>query len=575
MANNSDFQVSGNNNAALFTLKLHRGEGMTLIAMNWKNGVPTDDFVGFAIEYKEPNSHKYFVIKNRIEFANANKPDDPNRFSSRRSPIQKFRWVHFPRNPDLEGLFTYRVTPVFMNAFDELSYGEFQEVKIELRRETYPGVLNVGFTRGFVSSQAFVDRFEKFGAVSTLLPPSAKKGLTFIPTHPKAVEALHWMGFEGRRNILDLLEIAIADPQAQVRVVAYDLSVLEFVEKLEKLGNRLKIIIDNSADHKEAGSGENQSETRLIASAGAGNVKRQHMGALQHNKMIVVDSPNVKAVVYGSTNFSWRGFFVQANNTLVVRGDRPVQISMAAFNDYWNNETVSTFGATNSAKWHDLQLPNIEAKVAFSPHIATNALLKGVADDVSNNVSSSLFYSLAFLFQTPGVIREAINKVTNDPKIFVYGMSDKEVGGIVIQKPDGNLAPVAPSALTEKSLPKPFKAEPSGGGGIRLHHKFLVLDFDKPTARVYLGSYNFSIPADTSNGENLVMIKDRRVAVAYMIEAIRLFDHYHFRSKQIEASDGVINLELSKPPKQEGDIAWWKDDFMAGTIKSRDRILFS
>jgi hypothetical protein len=245
---NSDFQVSGNNNMALFTLKLHRGEGMTLIAMNWKEGVPPIDFVGFAIEYKEPNSNKYFVVKNRIEFAKANKPDDPNRFSSRRSPIQKFRWVHFPRNPDLKGLFTYRVTPVFMNNFDELSYGEFQEVGIELRRETYPGVLNIGFTRGFVSSQAFVDRFEKFGAVSTLLPGSAKKGLIFKPSHPKAVEALHWMGFEGRRNILDLLDDAIADPQAQVRVVAYDLSLLEFVERLEKLGNRLRIIIDNSAD---------------------------------------------------------------------------------------------------------------------------------------------------------------------------------------------------------------------------------------------------------------------------------------------------------------------------------------
>jgi hypothetical protein len=32
-----EFQVSGQNAAALFTLKLHRGDGMTLIAMNWKD----------------------------------------------------------------------------------------------------------------------------------------------------------------------------------------------------------------------------------------------------------------------------------------------------------------------------------------------------------------------------------------------------------------------------------------------------------------------------------------------------------------------------------------------------------
>ena len=46
--------VSGKNAAALFTLKVHRGEGMALLAMNWKKGTPPLNFVGFAIEYKEP-----------------------------------------------------------------------------------------------------------------------------------------------------------------------------------------------------------------------------------------------------------------------------------------------------------------------------------------------------------------------------------------------------------------------------------------------------------------------------------------------------------------------------------------
>lgn len=574
MARDSTFQVSGKNAAALFSLKLHRGDGMALLAMNWKNGEPPNEFVGFAIEYKEPNGDKFFVLKNRLGFAGTATSTDPNKLSSLRSPIQKFRWIHFPRNADLDGVFTYKVKPVFMNELGELSYGEPQEVGIELRRETYPGLLNVTFTRGFVSSQAFVDRFEKNGPVSTLLPSSASKGLAFVPTHPNADEALAWMGFEARSAILDVLDKAIGDPQAQVRVVAYDLSEPGIVNRLEKLGNRLTIIIDDSGDHKEPDSGENQSEVRLIASAGSSNVKRQHMGGLQHNKMIIVDSPVVGAVIFGSTNFSWRGFFVQANNALIVTGAEAVQLSLKAFDNYWNNETVALFGQTDSAHWHDLKLPGINAKVAFSPHIATNALLQSVADDVGKRVKSSLFYSLAFLHQTPGVIRDAINKVTNNPRIFVYGMADKKVGGIDIQKPDGNIAPVFSSRLSAESLPEPFRSEPSGGGGIRLHHKFLVLDFDKPTARVYLGSYNFSIPADTKNGENLLLIKDRQIAVTYMIEALRLFDHYHFRTKQLEAAGARKKLALAKPP-EAGEVAWWKDDFTAGTIKSRDRLLFS
>src|SRR5207253_529534 len=140
------------------------------------------------------------------------------------SPIQKFRWVHFPRNADLAGAFVYRVTPAFMNDSDELSYGEAQEAAIELRRETFPDLLNVTFTRGFVSSQAFVDRYESAGDVSTLLPPKADDGLTFKPTHPKTDEALAWMGFEARSAILDVLDQAIADEQAEVRGIADDLN---------------------------------------------------------------------------------------------------------------------------------------------------------------------------------------------------------------------------------------------------------------------------------------------------------------------------------------------------------------
>ncbi|TXT38606.1 MAG: phospholipase D/transphosphatidylase [Planctomycetota bacterium] len=45
-----DFQASGQNAAALITLKLHRGDGMTLVAMNWKKGKPPKEFVGFVIE---------------------------------------------------------------------------------------------------------------------------------------------------------------------------------------------------------------------------------------------------------------------------------------------------------------------------------------------------------------------------------------------------------------------------------------------------------------------------------------------------------------------------------------------
>ncbi|MBV8835442.1 MAG: phospholipase, partial [Alphaproteobacteria bacterium] len=330
------FEVVGTNAAALFTLKLHRGEGMTLLAMNWKNGQPPQNFVGFAIEYQEPGGNQFFPLNNRLGFLDAQGNVDATALSTLQSPIQKFRWVHFPHNAELPGDFQYRVTPMFMDAQNNLSKGEPQQVAIQLARETYPGIANVTFTRGFVSSQAFVDRYLKDGPINTLVAPSAAKGLDFKSTHPDSVEALAWMGFEARAAIIETLDQALADTQAQVRVVAYDFNLPEVVDRLEKLGGRLKIIIDDSKGHGGHGTAETEAEGRLVASAGRTNVLRQHMGSLQHNKTIAVNGPTVKKVVCGSTNLSWRGFFVQANNALVLSGQTAVDLFFTAFDNYFN-----------------------------------------------------------------------------------------------------------------------------------------------------------------------------------------------------------------------------------------------
>lgn len=567
----TDFQVTGSNANALFTLKVHRGDGMALLAMNWKKPRPPKDFVGFSIEYKEPGGAKFYPLMNRLSFADANGKVTHGNTSSLEAPFQKFRWVHFPRNAEMTGEFVYKVKPVFMNSVGERSYGESQQAAIELRRETYPGKLNVAFTRGFVSSQAFVDKYGANGGIKSLLPSKAKLGLDFRPTHPKAKEALTWMGFEAADAILKILDEAIADRSAQVRVIAYDLSHPAVVERLEKLGDRLKIIIDDSAEHGHTDSAETKAAKRLKKSTKNG-VKRHHMSQLQHNKTIVVDGRKAKAVLCGSTNFTWRGFYVQANNAVVIRGSSAVKVFVDAFDNFWLHDNAKSFGETSSAQWTKISVSGIDAKVSFSPHVASNALLNTIAKDIEENTQSSLFYSLAFLAQTSGSIRNVITKLTKANKLFVYGISDKKVGGLELQKPDGHVAPVYPSEIT-KDLPEPFKSEPVGGGGTRMHHKFVVIDFDKPSARVYLGSYNFSPTADTKNGENLVLIKDRRVAVSYMIEALRIFDHYHFRVALKEAKKGKKTLALRRPP-MPGEKAWW-DEYYTDKRKVRDRELFA
>ena len=80
--------------------------------------------------------------------------------------------------------------------------------------------------------------------------------------------------------------------------------------------------------------------------------------------------------------------------------------------------------------------------------------------------------------------------------------------------------------------------------------------------------------ADTSNGENLLLIRDRRIATAYMIEALRIFDHYHFRAVQSDATKARKTLQLRKPRRHTGESPGWEEDFL-DALKIRDRELFA
>lgn len=568
-----DYIVHGANSRALFSLTAYRGEGMCLLAMNWKIGMPSNDFVGFFIDYQEPGGAQFFSLNNRITFPEPTDAGKPEGFPTDLAPIQKFRWIHFPRNANIPGFFTYRVKPVFMNGKRAISYGDPQQVGIELEAETYPGELNICFTRGFVASQAFVRKFGTKGGVGTIIPAAANTGITFKPTDPHADEALSWMGFEAREAIFQALDASIADRSAQVRMAAYDFNIPDIKSRIEALKGRVKIIIDNSGEHKPDDSSESVAARELAQILGDDNVQRQHMGGLQHNKSLVIDGDKVKIAIGGSTNFSWRGFYVQNNNAVVLQGETAVKIFNEAFENLWNspNKTVG-FRDTDSAVWNDLKLANCNAKVTFSPHSTANAALADVGTDIKST-KSTLFYSLAFLSQTKGPVRDAIAEVV--PKdIFVYGLADKQVGGLEIQLPNGNAPVVFPPKKLNEHLPPPFHDEAAGGSGVRIHHKFIVIDFNLPTARVYTGSYNFSNPADTKNGENLFLINDQRVATSYMIQAVSMFDHYEFRDLQATSEDNDKPIQLQLPPAAGSSEKPWWDKYWTNLKKKRDRELF-
>lgn len=82
------------------------------------------------------------------------------------------------------------------------------------------------------------------------------------------------------------------------------------------------------------------------------------------------------------------------------------------------------------------------------------------------------------------------------------------------------------------------------------------------------------------------MIEDQRIATAFTIEALRIFDHLHFRSLMQEtapktaapakAAAFLAELKLKKPKAISGENRnWFETAYLPGSQKMKDRLLFS
>jgi len=564
-----------------FHLKLWRGERTCLIGMDVD--APEPDFVGFAIEVLRPGGTEFAPLRNRLAFSYpaGSKVNGDVQFPSTEAPFQKFRWVHFPYDP-IDGLYSYRVTKMHMPAEGPLVAGTQLVANINLNPITHPGFLDIGFTRAFASSQAYRD---KFGNRDDILPATNAAGLDFTPpfdpAKPGDDNPYTWLGFEAAAIVQSLVDEAVADTTLTVDFFAYDLNLGWLVDRLEKLGPRLRAVIDDSPkDHNQPDGAEGKASARLMTSTN-GQVRRMHFQGLQHNKVIILRRNGVaQRVLLGSTNFSYRGFYIQANNALLF-SDPDIA---ALFGDYFeaalqNPETFT--GSAMAKKWFAFSGPDKPTvQIALSPHPDNELGLSPVGAAI-DQATSSVFFSIAFLNQIKsGSVRKALDRLATRP-LFSYGVVDQAGKALNVHKPDGTIG-VVDFAYLAKNAPPPFGAEWQGGKGINLHNKFVVTDFGLPTAKVFTGSSNLSPSGESGNGDHLVMIQDPVVATAYAIEAVRLFDHLHFRSKMSEAKvkpkgakpAEATPLTLAKPTALSGKPAWFERYYAVDSQYLHDRLLF-
>ena len=429
------------------------------------------------------------------------------------------------------------------------------------------------FTRGYIASQAYADKFGN----KDIRPPGAKTA----DFDTKPFEAQYaWLGADARQQLFDFIADCEKDTTARSTcsptTSTSPMSSRRSAGWANKAGfapcSTTPICIRSPTRRTGVLPIEVTAAKMIIAAAGANNVKQGQFARYQHNKVFIKrDSHgNAQKVIFGSMNFSVRGIYVQANNVVVVDDPKVAGMFAASFDDaFKNNVSAPPFRKDPIAQGYMVGSPAATAdlpkfSLALSPHTDPLVSLGPMSERIRKATSSVFFAVMEPTGQGP--VLTSLRAIAAQPTVFSYGTVETDKG-LAVQSPDGEMGVMTGFAALTKNVPEPFKKEFNGGMGMHIHDKFVVVDFNAANPTVFTGSSNLAAGGENQNGDSLAMIEDAAVANMFAIEAVALFDHYHFRKVMQEVTTQQPPLTLWYPGKPNAPTAGGRPI----TIQSRSR----
>jgi phosphatidylserine/phosphatidylglycerophosphate/cardiolipin synthase-like enzyme len=539
-----------------------------------------EKLAGFSVRRRFENGN-WVWLQNRLsfdsQFTAATTASERKWFSTNEAPYQKFWWVDFPPEED-SGTYEYEVCVKRFVKDHSAELTDDQKVQFTIDCKPFQdGSLELAFTRGYLSSQAYAERFKN----QAIRPKT--KSIDFDTTEYE--ERYSWLGAHARCAISQFLDVCFRTPGATLDVLVYDLDEPSIINKLVAFGSRLRIVMDNAKLHTEETALEPKAKEKLIESAGDGNLKEGNFSRYQHNKVMIMRDAKGEAirVLTGSTNFSINGLYVNANHVAVFDDAEVARYYGQAFDKAFSS------GADTRA-FTDDEISNKEFSVdggaipksifTFAPHKNGAFALNRVAAAINKAQSSVLFAVMAL--KGGGDVLNELRSVHNNGKVFSYGVSDNPGGdegeedivsgessdGVTLYAPD-KPGVLIKSSVLNKLVPYPFVQEVKPGLAHLIHHKFVVVDFNGDAPVVFFGSSNFANGGEADNGDNLIAIYDAEIATVFAIEAIRLVDHYAFREIMGKATDEApLRLKFAEED-------WARRYYEKDSLKYRERELFS
>lgn len=569
-----------------FSLKAYKGSKMTLLAMDMQSKPADGTFAGFTLGYTNPKGKKYFIY-NLLNFEGKEGVT-----SSLDSPIQLFKWIHFPGSyqqaGSLDGKYIYEATPRYFDTSGKLlPLDKTNSVQVDLDVNDFSdGSFSVGFTRAFMKSQAFTNRY---GDCPKLKPSNELVFDTNIIAGKNKYgnytyeDMYSWLGYSARKIIYELLEEALKDSAVSVDMFAYDFNDPVAAKMCLDLASkgRIRIILDNAALHhtKDGTTYEDKFEKKFnkLKNNGA-EIFRCKFARYAHCKIIILKKKGkAYKALSGSTNFSFNGLYVNANHVVVFDNPKAAQYYDDVFNVCWKNGKAPAFRKTDYSckcmKFARLGFPSTE--VNFSPH--TGDYAGQILDEITANVKdakSVLFSVMDVGTKSTGSLIKTLREIHEDDTVYSYGVTDNASHDISIYKPGSKKGILIDAKSANRELPPQFQKERSLPGHA-IHHKFVVTNFNKRNARVYCGSSNLALGGETNNGDNLICIKDSDVATVFAIETLRLTDHYNYRSVKNKSEKEKAKGKEQKSAILDKSGHWVDKYYNKNDIRYIERKLFA
>jgi len=545
------------------------------VFLSWVYDQKIDNCLGFAVFRRDATGART-ALPAWVGFAGGSNPDWQHKDTTV-WPVQKFGWKDFTATRGQT--YSYDIIPMVGTADNLQPDTEKTLTTSTVTLTPKRGSFSSYFTNGILATQALTHLVP--AGPSGAPNPTVLKGHITQPGDPLRMK-LAGQVLEGMTMLLDRARAE----GGNCYLALYELADTELVQRLVDAKGYIHLILSNTGTD----DAENKPARMKLHAAGVDITDRMVAnGHIGHNKFCLYADATGKprAILSGSTNWTYTGICTQSNNAVVIESDALAQ----GYYDYWQRLKADGSAQGQPLRTADRTTPinatidGATAKVWFSPNTEQSSKPKNAAtpidmEDVFAAMAQAQNAILFLVFQpgSPSIVEYAAACENAKPGLLVYGAATdphatNDFTTLLVHRTTSDTEAIRDDVVEASEVNTQFgywqkELLKMPGAHAIIHDKIVVIDPMTPNCVVIFGSHNLGYRASYNNDENMVIIKGHQpLAQAYATHVMDVYDHYRWRFTLKTASGKQAFTGLDKTPK-------WQDKYFEEDSTARREALF-